>query len=244
MTQIPWLEEELWFPPVDEILDDPAGLLAAGGDLSPQRLLHAYQKGIFPWFEDGQPILWWSPSPRTVVFPDKLHISRSLKKALRQQRYDITCNQDFEGVIRACSESRAHLEGTWITEDMIDAYLRLHHLGHAHSIEAWQAIPASEGGGHTLVGGLYGIGIGRIFFGESMFSYASDASKMAFAHLAKQLQQWDFAAIDCQMPSDHLFTLGAEEIDSAQWQELLLNYTVKSSPNWCDAFKHSPQDLI
>lgn len=236
MLQLPWLEDdEIWFPPVDEALDDPAGLLCAGGDLSPERLLQAYQRGIFPWFEDGQPILWWSPSPRTVLYPNKIHISRSLRKALRQNRYQVTCNHDFEGVIRACSESRAHIQGTWITEDMISAYLRLHHLGHAHSIETWRETE----NGHELVGGLYGIGIGKIFFGESMFSYASDASKVAFAHLSRQLSLWGFAAIDCQMASEHLFSLGAEEIESEQWQQLLLNYTEVDGPDWTKAFKPS-----
>ena len=234
MTELPWLEDEIWFPPVDQALDDPAGLLAVGGDLSPERLLYAYQRGIFPWFEDDQPILWWSPNPRTVLFPERIHSSRSLRKTLRQGRYSVTADKDFEGVITACAESRAEQQGTWITEEMIEAYQRLHQLGHAHSVETWRQTDS----GPELVGGLYGIAIGKVFFGESMFSRANDASKVAYVHLAKQLHEWDFAVIDCQMASSHLFSLGAEEIGSEQWQQLLQDYTKASDANWGDAFNN------
>lgn len=192
------------FPPVE--LASPEGLLAVGGNLSSERLLAAYRNGIFPWYSPGQPVLWWSPDPRTVLFPQRLKISRSLGKALRQNRYRVTLDQTFEGVIDACAAPRrGHpTGGTWITREMRAAYCELHALGYAHSVEAWS--------GSELVGGLYGVALGGVFFGESMFSRRTDASKVALARLVGQLITWDYALIDCQVGSEHLFSLGAEEI--------------------------------
>src|SRR3954468_16322291 len=201
---IPYLDAEDPFPPVDQALRDPNGLLAAGGDLSPARLLEAYRRGIFPWFGDEDPLLWWSPDPRMVLFVEELHVSRSLRKAIRSGRFVVTADRAFSAVMRACAEPRADEEGTWITTEMRAAYARLAALGYAHSIEAWQD--------EALVGGLYGVAIGRIFFGESMFARVSDASKVALATLVHQLRQWDFRMIDCQMPTAHLASFGAREI--------------------------------
>lgn len=201
------------FPPLELALDEPNGLLAVGGCLSPQRLLNAYRHGAFPWFNPGEPILWWSPDPRLVLFPERLKISRSLQKTLRQQRYSLACDRAFETVISACSAPRSHQTGTWITQDMKHAYLALHRLGVAHSVEAWL-----DG---ELVGGLYGIAIGRVFFGESMFHRATDASKVAFVHLVSQLLEWGYELIDCQVSSEHLLSLGAEEIPRRDFAELL-----------------------
>lgn len=224
MTQIPWLEApEQPFPSPELALESPNGLLAAGGDLSPARLLDAYRQGIFPWYEEGQPILWWSPSPRSVLFPDELHISRSLKKTLRKDLFEVTADNCFYDVIRACSEARHYADGTWITEDMIAAYLRLYELGYAHSIETWQ-----DG---QLVGGLYGIAMGKVFFGESMFSRVTDASKVAFVALVKQLQRWDYKLIDCQVSSQHLANFGAREIPRSQFQQMLVNYISNRASN-------------
>ena len=204
------------FPPIEHALDDPNGLLAAGGDLSPRRLLDAYSKGIFPWFDKDQPILWWSPSPRAVLFPDQLHVSKSLRKTLRKKIYQVTLDTAFEQVIRACSEPRSYSDGTWITEEMIEAYIQLHRLGYAHSVESWQ-----DG---KLVGGLYGIALGRIFFGESMFSRATDASKVAFVYLVSQLKAWGFQLIDCQVENPHLVSLGSTTIDRTEFKALLKHH--------------------
>lgn len=224
MSQLTWLDEELTeFPPTSQALSEPNGLLAAGGDLSADRLLAAYQRGIFPWYEPGQPILWWTPDPRMVLFPDKVHISRSLRKTLRKNLFTVTADKAFAHVITACAEKRAYAEGTWITDDMKQAYCDLHELGVAHSIEAWQ-----DG---DLVGGLYGVAIGKVFFGESMFSIRKDASKVAFVCLANQLKQWGFQLIDCQVASQHLFSLGAEEISRSQFEQLLLHYNTKDNYN-------------
>jgi len=190
------------FPDADLALREPDGLLAIGGDLSPERLLRAYRAGIFPWYSEGQPVLWWSPDPRFVLFPQKLNVSRSLRKTLRRQAFRITLDQAFDAVIRACAAPRAGADGTWITSAMTSAYQRLHELGFAHSAEAWQ--------GDTLVGGLYGVAIGRIFYGESMFSRVSNASKVAFVALVRQLHAWDFPLVDCQVYTRHLASLGAE----------------------------------
>lgn len=218
MTQLPWLSSNDYeFPPVDSALMEPDGLLAVGGDLSPQRLLAAYHQGIFPWFNPGEPILWWCPDPRTVIFPDELHISRSLRKCLRRNIYQVTVDRQFEAVIRACAAPRAYASGTWISSAMIRAYTQLHQLGYAHSIEVWQ--------GDELVGGLYGMALGRVFFGESMFSRADNASKVGFAHLVEQLKRWDFELIDCQVANDHLFSLGAVEIPRTDFQRLLIDLT-------------------
>jgi leucyl/phenylalanyl-tRNA--protein transferase len=192
------------FPDVRDALAEPNGLLAFGGDLSPERLENAYRRGIFPWFSAGDPILWWSPDPRTVLFPDRLRISRSLRKRLRRGTYQVTMDRDFSGVIRGCAAPRDGREGTWILPEMILAYETLHRRGIAHSVEVYQ-----EG---LLVGGLYGVAVGRAFFGESMFSRAPDASKVALVHLCEQLQHWGFGLIDCQMRTEHLIRLGAVEI--------------------------------
>lgn len=201
------------FPPVDHALRDPDGLLAIGGDLSPRRLLRAYRQGIFPWYSAGQPILWWAPDPRMVLQPDALKLSRSLRKTLRKGLFRITLDGDFAAVIGACAAPRADAQGTWITAEMSRAYLELHSLGYAHSVEAWQ--------GGELVGGLYGVALGKVFFGESMFTRRTDASKVAFVHLVRQLQAWDFALIDCQVYTGHLASLGAAPIPRARFSALL-----------------------
>lgn len=184
---------------------DRSGLLAVGGDLSPGRLLLAYSRGIFPWYSDPDPILWWSPDPRLVLFPDELKISRSLKRVIKKNIFTVTFDRAFREVIRACADVRTNVgEGTWITQDMIDAYVRLHEMGHAHSVESWH-----EG---RLVGGLYGVTMGRAFFGESMFSVKTDASKVAFVHLVLSLQGLGYEFIDCQTTTEHLKRFGAREI--------------------------------
>ena len=205
---IPWLTAELVFPPVATALteqDGANGLLAAGGDLSAQRLLAAYRRGIFPWYSEGDPLLWWSPDPRMVLIPAQLKISRSLTKVLRHADYEIRLDTAFELVIRACASApRIGQDGTWISPEMQDAYIELHRLGYAHSVETWRD--------EKLIGGLYGIAIGRAFFGESMFSNATNASKIALAHLCAHLKQQDFGIIDCQMETTHLASLGASPI--------------------------------
>lgn len=211
---IPWLHPlRIDFPPVNEALEDPNGLLAAGGDLSAERILAAYRQGIFPWYNPDEPILWWSPDPRCVLFPDELHVSRSLRKAARRGDYRLTLDTAFERVIQSCAAPRGGQPGTWISVDMQHAYCRLHLLGHAHSVELWR-----EG---ALVGGLYGIALGGVFFGESMFSTQSNASKIAFVHLVEQLKEWGYAMIDCQVYSDHLASLGAREIPRRQFIDKL-----------------------
>ncbi|HNQ56925.1 MAG: leucyl/phenylalanyl-tRNA--protein transferase [Rhodocyclaceae bacterium] len=201
---IPWLEGEAPFPSVESALRRPNGLLCAGGDLSPQRLLDAYRHGIFPWFSEGEPILWWSPDPRMVLFPQEVKISRSLARTLRRGGYDVRLDTAFAQVIHECSLPRRDQDGTWITPQMQQAYIRLHELGHAHSVETW-----IDG---KLAGGLYGVAIGRAFYGESMFTRRTDASKIALAHLARYLERRGFAVIDCQMKTAHLASLGAREI--------------------------------
>lgn len=192
------------FPDPELALAEPDGLLAVGGDLSPQRLLNAYRHGIFPWYSDGQPILWWSPDPRAVFFPDSPRVPRSLRKLLRRGEFRVTADRAFAEVIHACAAPRDGHEGTWLTAEMIDAYIRLHTLGHAHSVECWR-----DG---ELVGGLYGVAIGRVFFGESMFSRISNASRVAFVHLARQLESWNYGLIDGQVHSPHLVSLGAVDM--------------------------------
>ena len=210
---IPWLNPDDPFPPLDSALREPNGLLAAGGDLSPQRLIEAYSRGIFPWFNPGDPILWWSPDPRMVLFPEELKISRSLRKTLKKQAYEIRVDTAFRQVMEACAAPRDSHSGTWITAAMISAYTELHQRGLAHSVETWM-----EG---KLVGGLYGISLGRMFYGESMFSLASDASKVAFVHLVRQLERWGYGMIDCQMKTTHLASLGAREIPRAEFSQKL-----------------------
>jgi leucyl/phenylalanyl-tRNA--protein transferase len=196
------LSERIWFPPLEEA--DEEGLLAAGGDLCPERLLVAYRKGIFPWFEGDVP-LWWSPDPRFVLFPESLRISKSMKQVLVRNQFTLTCNRDFESVINHCRLTpRPGQSGTWITTEVLNAYLTLHQMGIACSFEAWQ--------GNTLAGGLYGIRLGKVFFGESMFSNVSNASKAAFIAGVKQLQQQGCRLIDCQVYTEHLESLGASFI--------------------------------
>ena len=218
MIRISWLSPtNTLFPPPNTALDEPNGLLAAGGDLTPYRILAAYHQGIFPWFNPNEPILWWSPDPRTVVFPQNLHISKSLRKTLRKGTYRVSFDTCFTRVMRACAETRADAAGTWIGEDIIAGYSALHKRGLAHSVEVWQD--------NELVGGLYGMALGKIFYGESMFSRADNASKVGFAHLVRQLIAWDFQLIDCQVASDHLFSLGAVEITREEFQKFLLNFS-------------------
>jgi leucyl/phenylalanyl-tRNA--protein transferase len=195
---------DLRFPPVD--FSSPEGLLAMGGDLRAERLLEAYRHGIFPWYSEGQPILWWSPDPRAVLVPEKLRVTRSLRKTLRRGDFQVSLDTCFAEVVRRCAGPRPQYPhgGTWITPEMLRAYAQLHELGYAHSVESRR-----DG---ELVGGLYGVALGGVFFGESMFSHATDASKVALVHLVRQLQVWGFRLIDCQLPSAHLSSLGAEEI--------------------------------
>lgn len=201
------------FPPLENALASPNGLLAAGGDLSVSRLLSAYRNGIFPWFNEGEPILWWSPDPRMVLFPDELKISRSLGKLIRRNNYTIQTDAHFVEVMQACAAPRKDQQGTWIHPEMINAYSELHRLGLAHSVETW-----IDG---TLAGGLYGVALGKIFFGESMFSHSPNASKIAFAYLVEQLSKWEFAVIDCQVRTTHLASLGAREIPRNIFRQLL-----------------------
>ena len=204
MTGIYWLPvsgDPAAFPPAEHALQEPDGLLAAGGDLRPQRLLAAYVRGIFPWYDEGQPILWWSPDPRAVLWPGDLHISRRLARTLRNMELRFSADSAFHAVIEGCAAPRAKSFGTWITRDMIDAYVRLHEMGWAHAFEGWL--------GDDLVAGLYGVAIGRVFFAESMFTRVDNASKAVLVDAVKYLQARSFELIDCQVWSDHLHTLGA-----------------------------------
>ncbi len=214
---ITWLNRaSLKFPPLHKALREPNGLLAAGGDLSAERLVAGYRHGCFPWYQDGQPLLWWSPDPRTVLLPNNLHISRSLRKVLRSDLFSVTFDRNFTDVIHACSEPRKDEDGTWITSEMQAAYFALHAQGHAHSVEVWQQ--------DQLVGGLYGIAIGQLFFGESMFSRTSNASKVGFVTLVSALKAAGFVLIDCQMPTAHLISLGAESIRRSEFSEYLTQH--------------------
>lgn len=204
------------FPLVSKALREPDGLLAVGGCLSQHRLLNAYRHGIFPWYNPGEPILWWSPDPRLILFPDKLVISRSLHKTLRKNIFSVTFDRAFNDVIAACADPRKDAAGTWITEEINAAYNQLHQAGFAHSVEAWLD--------DELVGGLYGVAIGQVFFGESMFHTRTDASKVAFASLVKQLNAWGYQLIDCQVHTNHLESLGAEEISRDYFTALLDQY--------------------
>lgn len=211
-SPLPWLDpDELWFPDPATALRQPNGLLAVGGDLRPERLLLAYQQGIFPWFDAEQPPLWWSPDPRMVLFPPELHISRSMRKFLAHNTCELRSDSAFAAVMQACATARPG--GTWITDSMLDAYQRLHELGHAHSVEVWE-----DG---QLVGGLYGIAMGRMFFGESMFSLRANSSKLALIDLAGRLQAAGYQAIDCQVANPHLASLGARNIPRSAFRQLL-----------------------
>jgi leucyl/phenylalanyl-tRNA--protein transferase len=213
---IPWLTPEDppdAFPPVSEALRDPDGLLCAGGDLGQPRLLEAYRRGIFPWFSDGQPILWWSPDPRAVLFPREFKVSRSLAKTLRNRGFETTIDRSFDRVMRLCADSDLRPEGTWISPQMRDAYQNLHAAGYAHSVEAWV-----DG---RLAGGLYGVALGRVFFGESMFSLERDASKVALKRLVDTALERGIDLIDCQVSSPHLASLGARDIPRSEFVALL-----------------------
>ncbi|MCY4154624.1 MAG: leucyl/phenylalanyl-tRNA--protein transferase [Gammaproteobacteria bacterium] len=204
------------FPEVSSALRNPDGLLAIGGDLEPATLLTAYRRGIFPWYSEGQPLLWWSPDPRCVLEPDQVRINRSLARTLKRNTFKVSFNQAFADVVRGCSAPRGDDTGTWITTDMAAAYLRLHHLGHALSCECWHE---SE-----LAGGLYGVVIGKVFFGESMFSRKTDASKVALVRLAQLLRQRRFRLIDCQIHSPHLERLGAKSMARDDFVGILKHY--------------------
>ncbi len=223
---IPWLEAGDDFPPLERALAEPSGLLAASTDLSPARLLTAYRSGIFPWYGKDQPVLWWSPDPRMVLFPAEFRVPRSLTKRLRRKDYEIRTDTAFEAVMRACAAPRDGDAGTWITPAMVAAYCELHRMGHAHSVETWI--------NGELAGGLYGIALGRAFYGESMFTRVPDASKIALAHLITQLTRWQFGMIDCQMNTAHLARFGAREIPRSEFSRRLaelVNYP-SSTANW------------
>lgn len=212
-----WLDRSsLQFPALTKALREPNGLLAAGGDLSAERLIAAYRHGCFPWYEQGQPILWWSPDPRTVLLPANLHISRSLRKVLRSDQFSVTFDRNFSEVIHACAQPRDAQHGTWITSAIQNAYIALHQQGVAHSVEVWHD--------DELVGGLYGIALGQLFFGESMFSRMSNASKAGFTTLVKHLTDAGFVLIDCQMPTEHLSNFGAESITRTEFADYLQRY--------------------
>jgi leucyl/phenylalanyl-tRNA--protein transferase len=202
------------FPPTEQALKHPDGLLAVGGDLTPTRLMVAYRRGIFPWYSEDQPILWWAPSQRMVLFPEHLKVARSLRKVMRKRQFQVTLDQNFREVIIRCAQQvRPHQSGTWITTEMIEAYCQLHHYDFAHSVECWYE--------NQLVGGLYGVALGKIFFGESMFSQMTDASKVAFVYFVRQLQRWGYELIDCQTHTAHLQSLGAIDISRDQYLILL-----------------------
>lgn len=230
MSQLQWLDEfNLEFPDTNDALDDPNGLLAIGGDLRPARLLAAYRRGIFPWYSEGQPILWWTPDPRLVIVPEELHIGRTTRKLINKKRFAIRVNTAFDEVIDQCASiDRDGESGTWITDEIIEAYQHLHTLGYAQSVEAWQ-----DG---TLVGGLYGINLGRAFFGESMFSHCSGASRVAFAVLAQQLKRWQYSLIDCQIKTDYLSSFGGKEITRKEFEQRLDEAIPAQSDavNWAD----------
>jgi leucyl/phenylalanyl-tRNA--protein transferase len=201
------------FPATELALEYPQGLLAAGGDLSPARLVNAYRHGIFPWYSDEEPILWWSPAPRCVLYPDRVHVSRRLRRRFNQGDLTLTTDTAFAQVIAACAEERQDGGGTWITNEMLEAYIVLHEIGIAHSVEVWL--------GDVLAGGVYGLAIGRVFFGESMFSRVNDASKVALVALCQQLVQWDLTLLDAQVSNPHLLSMGAEEVSREEFEEHL-----------------------
>jgi leucyl/phenylalanyl-tRNA--protein transferase len=220
------------FPPPEQALAEPNGLLAVGGDLSPERLLAAYRHGIFPWFGEGEPILWWSPNPRCVFRTDAMHVGRSLQRQLRRSDWTITADRAFTEVMHACAAPRTDGHGTWIGAEMIAAYTRLHRLGHAHSVEVWD--------GDALVGGIYGVAVGGMFSGESMFSRASGGSKVALLALAAALRQWGFPLLDAQVPNPHLASLGAIELPRREFLHQLVALTAQPGREgrWDGAFPY------
>ena len=227
-----WLDPddaEAPFPDVECALKEPDGLLAIGGDLSPLRLLRAYRQGIFPWYSNDQPILWWSPDPRSVLRPERLKVSRSLRRTLKRNIFTVTADSAFRRVIENCAEPRGVGVGTWLTRDMIEAYCLLHTMGYAHSVEAWHR--------GELAGGLYGLALGKVFFGESMFTRRSDASKVAFVRLVEHLRKWGYILIDCQVASAHLNSLGAEAVPRREFIAQLNRYCDLPTPwrSWSDS---------
>ena len=224
MVSVHWLNKDsVVFPPYSEVGDD--GLIAAGGDLSVPRLVAAYHQGIFPWYEENQPILWWSPDPRFILTPSEIHISRSMSKILRQNNFQITTDTAYKKVIKACAKiPRKGSEATWITPDMVNSYIDLFDAGFAHSIEVWEA--------GKLQGGLYGVSIGKVFFGESMFSFTSNASKIALIILALKLKEWDYGFIDCQVESEHLSNMGAKLIPREKFLTMLKYHVKRPHHPW------------
>lgn len=225
MKRITWLspaDDPEGFPAIEQALDEPAGLLAAGGDLGPRRLLAAYRRGIFPWYSPGQPILWWAPDPREVLFPGEFHRRKSLDKAKRKSTVTVTFDREFEAVIDGCAAPRDSEGGTWITPEMRAAYLALFELGHAHSVEAWRA--------GSLIGGIYGVALGGVFFGESMFSRERDGSKIALAALVESCPARGIELIDCQLASAHLRSLGSRPLPRAEFSALLARLIVGEKP--------------
>jgi leucyl/phenylalanyl-tRNA--protein transferase len=223
------------FPPTRFALRAPNGLLAWGGDLHPRRLLAAYRLGIFPWYAEGQPILWWSPAPRCVLRPEKVYLSRRTRRRYNSRQYRLTADNAFTAVVEACAGPRPQEEGTWITPDMVAAYTQLHEMGHAHSVEVWHD--------DRLVGGIYGLALGAIFFGESMFSRRTDASKIALVALCRQLAAWDFGLLDCQVGNPHLYRMGAEDLDRRSFEEQLRALTAadRAPGSWQDKFVFEPR---
>ena len=233
-TQLP-PDPDAPFPPVSSALNEPDGLLAIGGDLSPTRLLNAYRRGIFPWFSDGQPILWWSPDPRMVFRTDTVRLPSRFRRSLKLSTWQVRADTAFADVVSACAQtSRPGQHGTWITIEMIDAYIHLHRLGHAHSVEVFD--------GERLVGGIYGIAIGRMFFGESMFSGVSGGSKVALAALAYRLHEWNWPLIDAQVENDHLLSLGAERVSRVDFvaQVAALSALPEPDGSWTQRFGSLP----
>lgn len=233
MINLQWLSPDPYadFPPVESALTDPDGLLAAGGDLSTQRLIKAYQQGIFPWYSEGEPILWWSPDPRFVLYPEQLKISKSLAKNVRNSALRISMDSAFAEVISNCAQQpRKDQPGTWITQGMQRAYINMHRLGHAHSVECWQ--------GDELVGGLYGFSSGQVFCGESMFSQQSNASKIALVYLCRFIHHHGFKLIDSQVYTEHLERLGARMIPRSEYIKTLQQVTETEMPvNWSELFE-------
>lgn len=220
------------FPPPHKALRDPNGLLAAGGQLSPEWILAAYRQGIFPWFSQGDPILWWSPDPRMVVIPEQARLTASLRKTLRRGAFEIRCDSAFPAVMAACAAPRSYADGTWIVDEMREAYCALHELGWAHSVETWV--------NGELVGGLYGVAIGSVFFGESMFHRATDTSKIAFAHLVRLLARENFSILDCQMSTAHLASLGGLEMPRQEFVAGLKKWTQGAvAGKWPTDFAHA-----
>jgi leucyl/phenylalanyl-tRNA--protein transferase len=223
------------FPPTSAALVSPRGLLAWGGDLHPERLLLAYRQGIFPWYSEGQPILWWSPAPRCVILPGDIHCSRRTRRRYNRGDWRLTCDTAFQDVIEHCAEPRAYESATWITRDMIRAFEQLHEMGHAHSVEVWD-----DG---SLAGGIYGLSMGGIFFGESMFSLRPDASKIALIALCRQLEQWGYGILDCQVGNPHLYSMGATDMPRAAFEHHLRDLTTIARPagSWSARFTFEPR---